>query len=85
MFSIYRGNVRTSIPMETYSTCDFRGGERVRSLTDFTRGGGGVVPLLVVGSCQYSILMESYSTCNFSGGGGVFSLNPPMICTPVMM
>ena len=41
MFSIYRGNVRTSIPMETYSTCDFRGGERVRSLTDFTRGGGG--------------------------------------------
>ena len=39
MFSIYRGNVRTSIPMETYSTCDFRGGERVRSLTDFTRGG----------------------------------------------
>ena len=48
-------------------------------------GGGGVVPLPVVGSCQYSILMESYSTCNFSGGGGVFSLNPPMICTPVMM
>ena len=41
MFSIYRGNVRTSIPMETYSTFDFREGERVRSLTDFTRGGGG--------------------------------------------
>ena len=40
---------------------------------------------VVVGSYQYSIPMESYSTCNFSGGGGVFSLNPPMICTPVMM
>ena len=84
LYIVSRGNVRTSIPMEAYSTCDFRGGERVRSLTDFTRG-GGVVPLLVVGSCQYSILMESYSTCNFSGGGGVFSLNPPMICTPIMM
>ena len=46
-------------------------------------GGGGVVPLLVVGSYQYSIPMKSYSTCNFSGG--VFFLNPPMICTPVMM
>ena len=78
-----RGEARTSIPMETYSTFDFRGGERVRSLTDFTRG--GVVPLLVVGSYQYSIPMKSYSTCNFSGEGGVFSLNLPMICTPVMM
>ena len=85
LFIVSRGKVRTSIPMETYSTCDFRGGERVRSLTDFTRGWGGVVPLLVVGSYQYSIPMKSYSTCYFSGGGGVFSLNPPMICTPVMM
>ena len=83
LYIVSHGKVRTSIPMETYSTCDFRGGERVRSLTDFTRGGG--VPLLVVGSYQYSIPMESYSTCNFSGGGGVFSLNPPMMCTPVMM
>ena len=41
LYIVSRGNVRTSIPMETYSTCDFRGGERVRSLTDFTRGGGG--------------------------------------------
>ena len=40
LYIVSRGNVRTSIPMETYSTCDFRGGERVRSLTDFTRGGG---------------------------------------------
>ena len=84
LYIVSRGKVRTSVPMETYSTCDFRGGERVRSLTDFTRG-GGVVPLLVVGSYQYSIPMKSYSTCDFSGGGGVFSLNPPMICTPVMM
>ena len=65
LYIVSRGNVRTSIPMETYSTCDFRGGERVRSLTDFTREGGGVVPFLVVGSCQYRIPMESYSTCNF--------------------
>ena len=40
LYIVSRGKVRTSIPMETYSTCDFRGGERVRSLTDFTRGGG---------------------------------------------
>ena len=53
MFSIYRGNVRTSIPMETYSTCDFRGGERVRSLTDFTRGGCSITCRGVV-SVQYS-------------------------------
>ena len=38
LYIVYRGKVRTSIPMETYSICDFRGGERVRSLTDFTRG-----------------------------------------------
>ena len=41
LYIVSRGKVRTSIPMETYSTCDFRGGERVRSLTDLTRGGGG--------------------------------------------
>ena len=69
LYIVSRGKVRTSIPMGTYSTCDFRGGEWVRSLTNFTRG-GGVVPLLVVGSYQYSIPMESYSTCNISGGGG---------------
>ena len=43
LYIVSRGKVRTSIPMETYSTCDFRGGERVRSLTDFTGGGGGWV------------------------------------------
>ena len=80
LYIVSRGKVRTSIPMETYSTCDFRGGERVRSLTDLTRGGG-----VVVGTYQHSIPMESYSTCNFSGGGGVFSLNSPIICTPDMM
>ena len=61
-----------------FSTCDFRGGEGVRSLTDFTKG---VVTLLVQGSYQYSIPMETYSTYNFLGGGGVrtpvLSLNPP--------
>ena len=53
---VSRGNVRTSIPMETYSTCDFRGGERVRSLTDFTgRGGGGCsITCRGVVSVQYS-------------------------------
>ena len=40
LYIVSREKVRTSIPMETYSTCVFRGGERVRSLTDFTRGGG---------------------------------------------
>ena len=50
-----RGKVRTSIPMETYSTCDFRGGERVCSLTDFTRGGGGCsITCRGVVSVQYS-------------------------------
>ena len=53
-YIVSRGKVRTSIPMETYSTCDFRGGERVRSLTDFTRGGGCSITCRGVVSVQYS-------------------------------
>ena len=54
LYIVSRGNVHTSIPMETYSTCDFRGGERVRSLTDFTRGGGCSITCRGVVSLQYS-------------------------------
>ena len=43
------------VPMETYSTCDFRGGERFRSLTDFTwEGGGCSITCRGVVSVQYS-------------------------------
>ena len=51
LYIVSRGNVRTSIPMETYSTCDFRGGERVRSLTG---GGGCSITCRGVVSVQYS-------------------------------
>ena len=54
LYIVSRGKVRTSIPMETYSTCDFRGGERVRSLTDFTRGGGCSITCRGVVSVQFS-------------------------------
>ena len=54
LYIVSRGKVRTSIHMETYSTCDFRGGERVRSLTDFTRGGGCSITCRGVVSVQYS-------------------------------
>ena len=55
LYIVSRGKVRTSIPMETYRTCDFRGGERVRSLTDFTRRGGGCsITCRGVVSVQYS-------------------------------
>ena len=80
MFTIYRGNVRTSIPMETYSTCDFRGGERVRSLTDFTRGGGGLFHYLSWGRVSTVFLWKAIALVIFQEGE-----NPPMICTPVMM
>ena len=70
MFSIYRGNVRTSIPMETYSTCDFRGGERVRSLTDFTRGGGGLFHYLSWGRVSTVFLWKAIALVIFQEGEG---------------
>ena len=87
VFSIYRVSWRGSYQY-SYGNLQHLWFSRWREgplINWFYKGGGGVVPLLFVGSYQYSIPMKSYSTCNFSGGGGVFSLNLPMICTPVMM
>ena len=70
MFSIYRGNVRTSIPMETYSTFDFREGERVRSLTDFTRGGGGLFHYLSWVRVSTVFLWKAIALVIFQEGEG---------------
>ena len=70
LYIVSRGKVRTSIPIETYSTCDFRGGERVRSLTDFTRGGGGVFHYLSWGRISTVFLWKAIAHVIFQEGEG---------------
>ena len=71
LYIVSRGKVRTSIPMETYSTCDFRGGERVRSLTDFTRGvGGGLFHYLSWGRISTVFLWKAIALVIFQEGEG---------------
>ena len=67
LYIVSRGMVRTSIPMETYSTCDFRGGERVRSLTDFTGGG---VHYLAWGCISTVLLWKAIALVIFQEGEG---------------
>ena len=69
LYIVSRGKVRTSIPMETYSTCDFRGGERVHSLTDFTRG-GGLFHYLSWGRISTEFLWKDIALVIFQEGEG---------------
>ena len=70
LYIVSRGKVRTSIPMETYSTCDFRDGERVRSLTDFTRGVGGLFHYLSWGRISTVFLWKAIALVIFQEGEG---------------